>query len=277
MTCDNPSKIKTKVYTLNTLTGTYYIKIEYNESESDFIVIFVEGESFADSYYYTKMNFRRFIESEPLFIVLCKNAKDFFHLISNLMDDNNENLVSITEELNENYLILTLKMFISGLKEPLTTNIKLLKKQYDQTTLIKNLYEATKKENSDLKNKIKDHENRYDNLEGELEAIKKENSKLNDNINALENENNKLKCIDRERDGVFEATKKENSDLKNKIKDLGKRINNLEGEIEDIKRKNSKLNDIRDRIFEFTKKENSELKNKIKDLENRINILINRQ
>ncbi|ORX79224.1 hypothetical protein BCR32DRAFT_246562 [Anaeromyces robustus] len=136
MEMDN--NIKSKNQILEYSSEKYRLKVEYDKSKNNFIELFVEKESIIDSYFYNiKMNFSEFIESRKLFR-LCDNLEEVFNLISKLID---ENLVSIEEIINDNQLILLLKMFVSGSEEPLTAKIKLLKKKFDQNELINKLYE----------------------------------------------------------------------------------------------------------------------------------------
>ncbi|ORX79221.1 hypothetical protein BCR32DRAFT_246560 [Anaeromyces robustus] len=184
------NNIKSKNQTLEYSSEKYSFRVEYNKRKNCFIELFVEKENIIDGYFYnTKMNFSEFTESKKLFR-FCDNLEEIYNLISKLID---ENLVSIKEIINDNQLILLLKMFVSGSEEPLTAKIKLLKNKFDQSDLINKLYERIEEltfKEHDIDGVTEMLSEKIDKLEGELKAIKKENSELKKNIINIKNDIN---------------------------------------------------------------------------------------
>jgi len=190
--------ISNNIYTLEYNSLKFYIKVEYDERKNDIIEISVEKERVTDGNFYNiKKIFMEFTE-EKLFR-FCDNLKEIYNLILKLI---NEKLVLI-KEINDNFLILSLKMFVSGSENPIIADIKLLKKKYDQDILIKKLYEQN--EELTLKERVTN------------DAIKR----LFEKIDKLEEENRK------QYERIEELTLKEH-DKVDKIKTLSEKVNKLE-------------------------------------------------
>ena len=181
------------IYTLEYNSVKYYIKVEYDEKENKFIEIFIEKEKFIDdTFYYIKRNSEEF--KEKLFRFCDANLKRIHELIVNLID---EKLVSITE-INDNYLILSLKMFISGSKNPITAYLKLTKEKYDQNTLTKKLHKqieelTLKVDKLTLEDWVKD--DRIKMLSEKLNKLEEKNGMLFEKVNKSEEEKRIIKLL----------------------------------------------------------------------------------
>jgi len=143
MTSNIKSKTTTLIYSSekSELSEKFQLTVECNES---FIKMLVEKEEKNnDSFYYIKKDSEEFKNLVTLYKIYNYDLEKIYSSISYLIDEKKD-LVSI-KEVNDNYLILTLKMFVSGSKEPLIYNIKLLKEKYDKDTLIIKLSERINK------------------------------------------------------------------------------------------------------------------------------------
>jgi len=239
----NNIKIKNYVFEDNTegiSSGKYHIEIEYDQNENKYITISVKNENSIDSYFYRELDKVDF-ESMQLF-GSNDELKDIFERISNIIDSKDS--VSINKVQNEEHIIFSLKVFTPAIEKVLTADIELFKKIYNRTKKINILNERI----NELKYKYQDKDDTINELNDKLNALENKNNDLEGKLD-ITKEMSELNVKFNNLERNLETIKKENSDLENKLQASENKINNLEGELEAIK------------------KENSELKNKLKTSE----------
>jgi len=208
------------------------------------------------------MKFEDFKNLGKLF-VLHENIEEVHDLILEIINDHNISIVNIDKGHS---LTLSLKKTFPGIKEPFSTEIKLLKKERDRDDIIDILYSELKEKEKMLEEIKQKMSKENEAMEEKIKVLEKEYETLKEKNKSIEKINDSLKDSNKSLEEIKQSMNMKNKALEEKVQLLEGKIKFLEEENESIKMKNESIEVINNTLMENMNEMSKTMEEKIQIL-----------